>query len=147
MPSLCHQLAKAIAIGLTTDASPGGPDKLKIRCDEVGKQLGVSVLGASQADYEALRTLGATRVGIVTPFNPTVDAIVKENTEAAGFEVVAIKGTKAPSLPAICETLLILLISPAIFPKQLTRSMLLDIISPHRLASRKDATEEESTNV
>ena len=30
--------------------------------------------------------------------------MVKANTEAAGFEVVAIKGTEAPSLPAICET-------------------------------------------
>ena len=30
--------------------------------------------------------------------------VVKANVEAAGFTVVAIKGTEAPSLPAICET-------------------------------------------
>ena len=29
---------------------------------------------------------------------------MKANTEAAGFEVVAIKGTEAPTLPEICET-------------------------------------------
>ena len=50
------------------------------------------------------RALGATRVGIVTPFNAEVDAVVRANTESAGFTVVAIKGTEAPSLPAICET-------------------------------------------
>lgn len=94
----------AIAVGLTTDAGPGGPEKLKARCQDVSNQLGVPVLGASGSDYEALRTLGAQTVGIVTPFNAEVDAVVRANTEAAGFEVVAIKGTEAPSLPEICET-------------------------------------------
>lgn len=93
-----------IAVGLTTDAGPGGPDKLAARCAAVSNQVGVPVLGASQADYLALLALGASRVGIVTPFNAQVDAAVKANTEAAGFEVVAIKGTEAPTLPEICET-------------------------------------------
>lgn len=94
----------AIAVGLTTDAGPGGPDKLAARCADVSGQVGVPVLGASQGDYAALKTLGATRVGVVTPFNAEVDAVVKANTEAAGFTVVAIKGTEAPTLPEICET-------------------------------------------
>ncbi|MEX0351101.1 MAG: hypothetical protein AB3N15_16885 [Paracoccaceae bacterium] len=93
-----------IAVGLTTDAGPGGPAKLAARCSEVADAVGVHVLGASQANYEALRALGAKRIGIVTPFNAEVDAVVKANTEAAGFEVVAIKGTAAPTLPEICET-------------------------------------------
>ncbi|WP_306115639.1 MULTISPECIES: hypothetical protein [unclassified Roseovarius] len=95
---------KAIAIGLTTDAGPGGPQKLKARCAEISARVGIPVLGASQADYAALGILDAQRVGIVTPFNADVDAVVRANTEAAGFNVVAIKGTQAPSLPAICET-------------------------------------------
>ena len=94
----------AIAVGLTTDAGPGGPDKLKARCADIAAQVGVPVLGASQADYAGLRALDCERVGIVTPFTAEIDAVVKANTEAAGFDVVAIKGTKAPSLPAICET-------------------------------------------
>lgn len=93
-----------IAVGLTTDAGPGGPDKLGARCSEVSEQVGVPVLGASQANYEALRALGATRVGIVTPFDVEVDAVVAANTAAAGFDVAAIRGTAAPSLPEICET-------------------------------------------
>ncbi|MCW1955157.1 MAG: hypothetical protein KIH71_004495 [Roseobacter sp.] len=95
---------RAIAVGLTTDAGPGGPDKLAARCGEVSKHIGVPVLGASQAGYAGLRALGAARIGIVTPFNAEVDAVVKANTKRAGFHVVAIKGTQAPSLPAICET-------------------------------------------
>lgn len=95
---------RAIAVGLTTDAGPGGPGKLTARCVDVSAEVGVPVLGASQADYDALRALQATRVGIVTPFNAEIDAVVQANTEAAGFNVVAIKGTQAPSLPEICET-------------------------------------------
>jgi len=93
-----------IAVGLTTDAGPRGPDKLAARCSEVAGTVGIPVLGASQADYAGLRALEAKRVGIVTPFNAEVDAIVRANTEAAGFDVVGIKGTCAPSLPEICET-------------------------------------------
>ena len=33
-----------------------------------------------------------------------VDRTVRANVEEAGFEVVAIRGTEAPSLSAICET-------------------------------------------
>jgi len=94
----------ALAIGLTTDAGPGGPARLVTRCAELETQVGVPVLNASAADYSALKTLGAKRIAVVTPFNAEIDADVKANTEAAGFEVVAIKGTQAPSLPAIVET-------------------------------------------
>lgn len=94
----------AIAVGLTTDAGPGGPVKLNTRCEEVSEQIGVPLISASFADYAALRSLGARRIGIVTPFDTDIDAIVNANAEAAGFQVVSIKGTQAPTLPAICET-------------------------------------------
>jgi maleate isomerase len=94
----------ALAIGLTTDAGPGGPAKLAARCAALQEKVGVPVLNASAADYEALRVLGARRIAVVTPFDAEIDARVKANTQDAGFEVVAIKGTQAPSLPEIVET-------------------------------------------
>jgi maleate isomerase len=94
----------AIAVVLTTDAGPGGVAKLQARCRELAETLGIPVCNASEADHAALRALGVSRVAVVTPFNAAVDRTVKANVEEAGFEVVAIKGTEAPSLPAICET-------------------------------------------
>jgi len=94
----------AIAIGLTTDAAAGGVIKLSARCAELADAVGVPVFNASEADHAALRAFGASRVAVVTPFNAEVDQRVKANVEDAGFEGVAIKGTEAPSLPAICET-------------------------------------------
>lgn len=94
----------ALCIGLTTDAGPGGVDKLAARCDDLAEAVGIPVFNASQANHAALRALGAQKISVVTPFNAEVDAVVKANLEAAGFEVVAIKGTCAPTLPEICET-------------------------------------------
>ena len=41
---------------------------------------------------------------MLTPFNAEIDQVVKGNLESGGFEVVAIHGSEAPSLPQICET-------------------------------------------
>ncbi len=94
----------AIAIGLTTDAGPGGVDKLQTVCADLETKLGIPVRNASIANQQGLKELGAKRVAVLTPFNAEVDQVVKTNIEAGGFEVVAIKGTEAPTLPAICET-------------------------------------------
>ena len=94
----------AIAVGLTTDAGPGGVAKLARRCKELADAVDVPVCNASQADHAALSALGAKRIAVVTPFTAEIDRNVRANAEEAGFEVVAIKGTEAPSLPAICET-------------------------------------------
>ncbi len=94
----------ALAIGLTTDAGPNGVAKLAGRCQELAEVLKLPVFNASEADHAALHALGVKRVAVVTPFDAETDRTVQANVEKAGFQVVAIKGTEAPSLPAICET-------------------------------------------
>lgn len=94
----------ALAIGLTTDAGPGGVEKLKSVCADLESQIGIPVCNASIATQQGLHVLRAKRVAVLTPFNAEVDQIVKANIEAGGFDVIAIKGTEAPSLPQICET-------------------------------------------
>ena len=94
----------AIAVGLTTDAGPGGVEKLGARCSELQEAVGVPVFNASQANHAALRALDAERISVVTPFNAEVDRNVQANLEAAGFEIVAIQGTECSSLEAIPAT-------------------------------------------
>jgi maleate isomerase len=98
----CNPLA--LAVGLTTDAGPGGVEKLSKRCTELAARVGIPVCNASIATQKALHMLRAKRIAVVTPFNAEVDQVVKANIETGGFEVVAIEGINAPSLPAICET-------------------------------------------
>ena len=53
----------AIAVGLTTDAGPGGRGHARPRvCRELAEVVGVPVCNASEADHAALTALGARRV-------------------------------------------------------------------------------------
>lgn len=94
----------ALAIGLTTDAGPGGVAKLAACCDGLAAQLGIPVFNASVALQDALRAVGARRVAVLTPFSAEVNRVVRDNIENGGFEAVAVRGTEAASLEAICET-------------------------------------------
>ena len=98
----CHP--RALAIGLTSDAGPGGVAKLSSVCDELQDRLQIPVCNASVATQDALRHLHAEKVAVLTPFGDEVNQVVKANIEGGGFHVVTIAGTHAPSLPAICET-------------------------------------------
>ena len=94
----------ALAIGLTTDAKPGGVKKLQERCRGLASFLGIPVFNASTACHEALRRLDARKIAIVTPFDADTNRVVAGNAIDAGFTVAATAGTNAPSLPEICET-------------------------------------------
>lgn len=94
----------AISIGLTTDAAHGGVEKLNNHSQSLSDHLGVPVFNASIATQQALHAVGAKRIAVATPFNAEIDQQVKVNIESGGFEVVAIKGTQADSLEAICQT-------------------------------------------
>ena len=94
----------AIAVGLTTDAGPGGVARLASVCDELQERIGIPVCNASIATQAGLRHLQAQKIAVMTPFGDEVNRVVRENIEAGGFDVIAIDGTNAPSLPAICET-------------------------------------------
>ena len=98
----CHPLA--LAVGLTTDAGPGGVNRLAAVCDELQDRIGIPVCNASIATQTALRHLQAQKIAVLTPFAAEINAVVRENIETGGFDVVEIAGTEAPSLPAICET-------------------------------------------
>ena len=84
----CHPVA--LAIGLTTDAGPGGVAKLAARCAELAEAVGIPVCNASEADHAALHALGAKRVAVVTPFSAEVDLNV---VATAGGELIEVQGT------------------------------------------------------
>ena len=95
---------RVLAIGLTTDAGPGGVDKLQAVCSDLQAAVGIPVCNASIATQKGLHVLRLKRIAVLTPFDDAVNQHVRANIEAGGFDVIAIKGTEAPSLPAICET-------------------------------------------
>ena len=93
-----------LAIGLTTDAGPGGVDKLAAVCKDLQSHIGIPVCNGSIATQKGLHLLRVKRIAVLTPFDDDINRNVSANIEAGGFEIVDIRGTEAPSLPAICET-------------------------------------------
>ena len=82
----------SLILGLTTDALPGGLATLARVADDLAAATGLSVTTGSAANFAALRTLGAERVALLTPFNDQTNETVRAGYEAEGFTVTDIKG-------------------------------------------------------
>jgi maleate isomerase len=94
----------ALLIALSTEFLPGGLGLMQLAADRVAERAGVPVFTAPQATQEALRRLGARRVGVVTPFDAEANGHVREAFEGEGFAVASIEGLACPSLDAIART-------------------------------------------
>jgi maleate isomerase len=82
----------AVIVGYTTEFLPDGLGAARRLRDFVEGAVQRPTTMASDAVPEALRAIGARRIGVVTPYNPAGDANVKAYFEALGFEVAAIGG-------------------------------------------------------
>ncbi|MEM7343616.1 MAG: hypothetical protein AAF485_05200 [Chloroflexota bacterium] len=92
----------ALLLGLTTESAEDGLITLAALAEDLAKKSGLPVFSGSFASYAALRTMGATKIAVVTPFDDAKNAeLVQPQVESQGFEVVSIAGTAAPSLEAI----------------------------------------------
>ncbi len=64
---------------------------------------GLEVATGAEACEKALGLYGATRIGVVTPYQPVGDANVVRFFGEIGFEVVRIKGLKCPTAVSIAQ--------------------------------------------
>ncbi len=81
-----------IAYGCTSGSLIGGvgwEKSLKRRLEEAA---GVPVVTTAGAVVEGLRTLGAERVSVFTPYTDAVNAIERDFLEAHGFKVTTMRG-------------------------------------------------------
>lgn len=92
---------EALLVGFSTEAIPNGLALLEQGAKELNARTGLPVFTASHATHAALRRLGATRVGVVTPFDAGANEHVRAAFESHGFEVASIQGLACPSFDAI----------------------------------------------
>ena len=60
--------------------------------EKIPKETGIPVAVSSAAVAEALRTLGAKRVSLASPYAPWLNERLKQYLTTAGFEVMAMQG-------------------------------------------------------
>lgn len=95
---------QALVVGLAPESFPGGLALLQQGVDELAAKTKLPVYAASFAVHAALRTIGVTKIGIVTPFDADGNTHVKAAFEEHGFEVVGMEGLDCAAFDKIAQT-------------------------------------------
>lgn len=79
----------AVAIACTGASYLIGKDREDGLLQEIEAQTGVPAMTGASASIDALRMLGAHRIGLLSPYNSALDSESASYWESRGFEVVA----------------------------------------------------------
>jgi maleate isomerase len=86
-----------LIMGMSSETFWGGLEGSERLKERIASHAGVAVTMGSDAAHQALRRLGARRLGVVTPYMPVADAEVRRFFTDCGFEVVRLIGLKCAS--------------------------------------------------
>jgi maleate isomerase len=89
---LAHAKVDVIGYGCTAGGFLKGPEGDRKVGAEIATATGIPVATSAAAVADALRALGAKRIGVASPYAAWLNARVRGYLEADGFEVVAIEG-------------------------------------------------------
>lgn len=89
---LSHAKVQAICHGCTASGFLKSPQEDEALARSLEQKTGIPSVTSSDSIVKALRALGARRVSAASPYEPWLNEKLKIYLEAAGFEVVALKG-------------------------------------------------------
>jgi maleate cis-trans isomerase len=89
---LAHAKVNAICYGCTGSGFLKTPEKDAALAAELERGTGIPSVTSSAAIVEALRTLRAKKISVASPYEPWLNEKLRLYLEAAGFEIVAMKG-------------------------------------------------------
>jgi maleate isomerase len=69
----------------------------------IEEMSGLGVSTGSAATSEALDTIGAKRIAVLTPYQPSIDAEVERYFDDLGYGLVAMKSLRCPTATSIAE--------------------------------------------
>jgi maleate isomerase len=81
-----------IVYGCTTGSLVGGVEWEEGLVGRIEEETGIPAVSTSSAVVEALRTLGAKRIGVATPYSEELNGLEKSFLEDLGFQVTGIRG-------------------------------------------------------
>ena len=98
---LAHAKVDVICYGCAAGGFLKGPVEDRALGEKIAKETGIPVAVSSAAVAEALRTLGATRVSLASPYAPWLNERLKQYLTAAGFEIMAMQGLDTQNHSAV----------------------------------------------
>ncbi len=81
-----------IVYGCTTGSLVGGVEWEEGLVRRIEEETGVPAVSTSSAVVEALRSLGAKRIGVATPYSEELNGLEKRFLEDLGFQVTGVRG-------------------------------------------------------
>jgi len=81
-----------IVYGCTTGSLVGGVEWEEDLVGRIEEETGIPAVSTSSAVVEALRSLGARRVGVATPYSEKLNGLEKSFLEDLGFQVTGMRG-------------------------------------------------------
>jgi len=98
---LAHAKVDVICYGCAAGGFLKGPVEDRALGDRIEKETGIPVAVSSAAVADALRTLGAARVSLASPYAPWLNERLRQYLTAAGFEVMAMQGLDTQNHSAV----------------------------------------------
>jgi maleate cis-trans isomerase len=98
---LSHAKVDVICYGCAAGGFLKGPVEDRALGRKIEEATGIPVAISSSAVADALRTLGATRVSLASPYAPWLNERLRQYLTAAGFEVMAMQGLDTQNHSAV----------------------------------------------
>jgi len=98
---LSHAKVDVICYGCAAGGFLKGPVEDRALGSKIEEATGIPVAVSSSAVADALRTLGAARVSLASPYAPWLNERLRQYLESDGFEVTAMQGLNTQAHAAV----------------------------------------------
>lgn len=92
-----------LIMGMSSETFVGGLEGSRELTKKMEKMSGLNVSTGSGATNLALEKIGAKRIAVLTPYQPSIDAQVERYFDDLGYDMVAMKSLRCPTATEIAD--------------------------------------------
>jgi maleate isomerase len=100
---VCTCRPDRLIMGMSSETFVGGLEGSRALTKKIEEMSGLGVSTGSEATSQALETIGAKRIAVLTPYQPSIDAEVERYFDDLGYEMVAMKSLRCPTATSIAD--------------------------------------------
>lgn len=100
---VCTCRPDRLIMGMSSETFVGGLEGSRALTKKIEEMSGLGVSTGSEATREALEKIGAKRIAVLTPYQPSIDAEVERYFGDLGYEMVAMKSLRCPTATSIAD--------------------------------------------
>lgn len=92
-----------LVLGMSSETFVGGLEGARELTRKMEELSGLKVTTGSDATRAALESIGARRIGVLTPYQPWIDSQVAQYFDDLGYEMVAMRSLRCPTAVSIAD--------------------------------------------